>query len=212
MSAHMTGDLLWHDFAAAPITYIETSRLVDCFDGNLSENVCGILQGNQRLQSRLSECILSHYQLPLITQDSCDARDLPIVLATTKQLSEIIRRAGAIYWGSAIANAILAPDVAAIESQLGSELSSLAIANRPLAGPDQPLKPYDTLTDRVYQDGWYCFVGWCNSLQPGVAARMRLKFASDEVFASSAGEPYNERGVDIIRAAAAYEAADVGEQ
>lgn len=201
---------LWEDFASNPITYIEPGRLVDCFEGRLSEHVCTILHADQRVRSRLSGCIQSHYQLPAITRDDCYAKDLPIILAAAEALSEIIQRAGAIYWGNTIANAILAPDVAALEEWLGSEMSSLAITHRDLAGPEQSLKPYDTLYDRIYQDGWHCFVAWCNNLQPAVSARMRLKFASDEVFADMDGGPYSERGIEIIRAAAIHEVDNAG--
>lgn len=205
-------DLLWQDFVMAPVTYVEIERLVDCFEGRLNESVCAALLANERVRGRLSECIRSYYQLPTVPKDSCDSRDLPIVLATRKQLSDIVLGAGAIYWGSVIANAILAPDVAAIEGQIGNALSSLAIVHRHLSGPEQPLKPYDTLSDRVYQDGWHCFVVWCNSLPPGIASRMRLKFASDDVFVNMAGTPYEARGVDIVRAAAFQETGHAGEQ
>jgi coenzyme F420-reducing hydrogenase gamma subunit len=110
-----------------------------------------------------------------------------------------VRRAGAIYWANSIANTIKAADAAAFDAALGETLCVLALANRDLSGPMQPLTPYDRLGARVMEDGLRCLGAWCKAQCPGVGLRVRLKLAPNPALDDAVNRPFDEFGPAIVR-------------
>jgi len=108
-------------------------------------------------------------------------------------------RAGAIYWANSIANTIRAADAAAIDAALGEALCVVALGNRDLSGPMQPLAPYDQLGTRVMEDGLRCLGAWCKSQPAGVGLRVRLKLAPDPALDDAVKRPFDELGPAIVR-------------
>jgi hypothetical protein len=185
---------------AQPALYIEPSRLAVCFDGMVDTELCGRLKTSRRLEARLSDLVCSRYGLARsIAADDVGDADRRIALASSEQLVELVRRAGAIYWANGIANTVRAADAAAVDAALGDSLCVVALANRDLSGPMQPLAPYDQLGLRVIEDGFRCLGGWCKAQSPGVGLRVRLKLAPNAALDDAVKTPFDELGPAIIR-------------
>jgi hypothetical protein len=193
-------DAGWDAFVTQPALYIEPSRLAVCFDGMVDPELCRRLRSSPRLEERLSNLVHSRYGLaPTIAAEDVSDTDRLIALASSEQLAELARRAGAIYWANSIANTVRAADAAAFDAALGERLCVVALANRDLSGPMQPLTPYDQLGARVMQDGFRCLGAWCKAQSPGVGLRVSLKLAPNPALDDSVNHPFDELGPAIVR-------------
>jgi hypothetical protein len=193
-------DAGWDAFVAQPARYIEPSRLAMCFDGMVDAELCARLKTSRRLEERLSRLVHSRYRLgrTIAAGDASDT-DRSIALASSEQLAEFVRRAGAIYWANSIANTVRAADAAAFDAALGEALCVAALANRDLSGPMQPLTPYDQLGARVMEDGLRCLGAWCRAQSPGVGLRVSLKLPPHPALDDAVKTPFDELGPAIMR-------------
>jgi hypothetical protein len=204
MKAGPEPSLDWQSFMKEPAGYIAPDRFAGVFEGVLPARLCEKMLESPRLRSRLSGLLQGHFQLgQWIDADALDTVDQALVLISVDELSPIARRAGAVFWSSAIAGAVLAKAVAALQEQLGDELCSYAMNQRDLAGPGRNLEPLDTVGDRIEADGWRCIAAWCQTLPAPVAARMKLKFPKDSIFDEPVAPEFEQRGPEIIRRVAA---------
>ena len=193
-------DAGWDAFVTQPALYVDPSRLAVCFDGMVDTELCARLKTSRRLEERLSGLVHARYGLPgAVAAGDVSDTDRSIALASSEQLTELARRAGAIYWANSIANTVRAADAAALDAALGETLCLVALANRDLSGPMQPLAPYDQLGRRVMEDGLRCLGAWCSAQSPGVGLRVRLKLASNAALDDAANAPFDELGPAIIR-------------
>ncbi len=113
-------DAGWDAFVTQPALYIEPSRLAVCFDGMVDSELCARLKSSLRLEERLSGLVHSRYGLAhTIAAEDVSDTDRSIALASSEQLAELVRRAGAIYWANSIANTVRAADAAAFDAALG---------------------------------------------------------------------------------------------
>ena len=152
-------DAGWDAFVTQPALYIEPSRLAVCFDGMVGPELCARLKASLRLEERLSGLVHSRYGLAhTIAAEDVSDTDRLIALASPEQLAELVRRAGAIYWANSIANTIRAADAAAFDAALGETLCVVALANRDLSGPMQPLTP--SRSARCARDGGWLALPW----------------------------------------------------
>jgi hypothetical protein len=194
----------WHEFVAQPARYIDAMRLVACFDGQFADDLCTRLKSCVRLRDRVSDLIMAHYGLASrVAFEACDETDRAIALASAEQLADLTLRCGAIYCSAAIANVILADQVAVLHEQLGEPLCGFAVAHRDLAGPVETVEALETLSQRVAENGWLCLGVWCHAQPREVGMRVRLKLAAREALD---GEPAGHLallGCAIVRRAAA---------
>jgi hypothetical protein len=190
----------WDAFVTQPALYIDPSRLAVCFDDMVGPDLCARLRTSLRLEERLSGLVHSRYGLAraIAVEDMTDT-DRLIALATPEQLAEVVRRAGAIYWANSIANTVRAADAAAFDAALGEALCVVALANRDLSGPMQPLTPYDRLGTRVTEDGLRCLGAWCKAQTAGLGIRVRLKLAPNPALDDAVKRPFDELGPAIVR-------------
>lgn len=194
----------WVEFVENPLSYIDDERLAHCFGGAVSADFCTKLKSNGRLKARLADVIKDHYWLPpIVAESGSDENDLVIAVSSGDKLQEIVLRAGVIYWSAAIANTVLASDVTTLQAQIGEELCSYAIKHRDLSGPEKSASPVETMKDRIAESGWRCFAAWCETLDPGISARVRLKLPPNDILDSSPNSEFQETGPVIIRRAAA---------
>jgi hypothetical protein len=195
-----SADPAWNTFVTQPALYIDPSRLAVCFDGMVGPDLCARLRTSLRLEERLSGLVHSRYGLAraIAVEDVSDT-DRLIALASPEQLAEVVRRAGAIYWADSIANTVRAADAAAFDAALGEALCVVALANRDLSGPMQPLTPYDQLGTRVMGDGLRCLGAWCKAQAAGVGTRVRLKLAPNLALDDAVKRPFDELGPAIVR-------------
>lgn len=193
-------DAGWNAFVTQPALYIEPSRLAVCFDGMVGLDLCVRLQASPRIEERLSDLVHSRYGLArAIADEDVSDIDRSIALASSEQLVELVRRAGAIFWANAIANTVRAADAAALDAALGDSLCVVALANRDLSGPMQPLAPYDRLGARVMDDGLRCLGAWCKAQTAGVGQRVRLKLPPNPALDDAVKRPFDELGPAIVR-------------
>lgn len=193
----------WQDFLARPVSYIDAGRLVAMFGGAVNSALCTRLAAEPRLQPRLNRLVEEHFALPAWTNETCGAQDRAIALMPPGELLALARRAGTIYWSASIASVVLAPDIRTLHGTIGEDLCAAALAQRDLSGPVQPIKPFETLAERIEADGRLCLAGWIAAQAPAVSARVRLKWS--DPFVDAGGEtlaPYLEPGPAIIRRAA----------
>jgi hypothetical protein len=193
-------DARWDAFVTQPALYIEPSRLAMCFDGMVDSELCARLQTSFRLEERLSNLVHSRYGLvhTIAAEDVSDT-DRSIALASPEQLAELVRRAGAIYWANSISNTVRAADAAAFDAALGEALCVVALANRDLSGPMQPLTPHDQLRTRMMEDGLRCLGAWCKAQSAGVGLRVSLKLAPNPALDDAVNRPFDELGPAIVR-------------
>ena len=193
-------DAGWDAFVTQPALYIEPSRLAVCFDGMVDSELCARLKTSRRLEERLSGLVYSRYGLAhaIAAEDVSDI-DRSIALASSEQLVELVRRAGAIYWADSIATTIRAADAAAFDAALGEARCVVALANRDLSGPMQTITPYDQLGARVIGDGLRCFGAWCHAQNAGVGQRVRLKLPIHPALDNAVQRPFDELGPAIVR-------------
>jgi hypothetical protein len=197
-----SADAGWDAFVTQPALYIEPSRLAVCFDGMVGPELCARLGASLRLEERLSGLVHSRYALTgTIAAEDVSDTDRSIALSSSERLAELARCAGAIYWANSIANTVRAADVAAFDAALGETLCVVALANRDLSGPMQPLTPYDQLGTRVMEDGLRCLGAWCKAQTAGVGARVRLKLAPNPALDDVVKPPFDEFGPAIVRRA-----------
>jgi hypothetical protein len=197
------GDGLWQDFIAHPARHINAGRLVACFDGRFGADLCRRLQACRRLEARLSTIILTRHHLSSrLAPNACSAADRTIALATADELDRLLRRAGAIYWSAAIANVVLAEQVAMLHRQLDETLCAFAIANRDLAGPVRSIAPVDGLAQRVAEAGLRCLAAWCRAQPPEVGIRVRLKLPPADALDRAPEDAFVEMAIAIIHRAA----------
>jgi hypothetical protein len=193
----------WDQFESDPGAYIAAGRLLPCFDGKLPIGVCARLATSQRLRGRVNDLIHATYQLaPVGLAEACDEVDRAIALAPADALAEIARRSGAIFWSAAIANAIVARQVAALRAQLGEELHRFALAHRDLAGPPRSVEPITQVIAHIVRDGWLCMGAWCHAQSAAVGARVLLKLEPADGIDWTPQSPFADLGPGIVRRAA----------
>ncbi len=203
MTGGRDADTAWRVFLAEPASYIHPSRLIAALNDELSADLCDSLRNCERLQGRLSGVIASRAALPDPAHtDVVDPQDRHVATASADELAAIIAGAGAVYWASAMAGAVRGQHVAALEGALGPELCRFAVKHRELAGPAQPLEPYETLRERVIADGWRCYEAWCDAVPPAIGARARLKSPAGGDEGRGADPFFAKVGPGIIRRAA----------
>jgi len=182
------------------VDYIDAERLAACFDNAFNPGLCERLRGTHRLHDRVSELIDRRYALPVpIAEDAIEDDDRNIALLPAERLLDLIRRAGAIYWASAVANVVLAEEVRWLHEQLGEALCAFALANRDLSGPGETLEPLASAGERVMRDGERCFEAWCQSVPEAVAARVRLKLPATYGSGGDEAESLAAIGPSILR-------------
>ncbi|PAQ10926.1 hypothetical protein CIT26_06375 [Mesorhizobium temperatum] len=192
----------WRTFMSNPAGYADAARLAQCFDGTIGEAACERMLRSQRLHERLSELLLDHYGLTAAVSDEpADEVDRAIALSSGEELEELALRAGAIYWASSLAAVIAGREAAALQAALGADLCAIAVANRDLTGPMQPLKPLEDIHPRVYADGLSCLGAWCRSMSGETSMRVRLKLMPHELVDQTTAKPFSEAGPAIVRRA-----------
>lgn len=195
---------LWRAFVTGPADSVDEGRLAACFNEQLGSDLCRRLKACRRLAARLSDLIRDRYGLaPWVAASACAAGDRAIALAPADDLRELIRRSGAIYWSAAIANVVLADQVAALHQQLGEALCSFAIGHRDLAGPPRSAAPFATFAQRVVERGERCLAAWCAAQPREVGLRVRLKLAPSSALEGEPDAGFVELGCAILRRAAA---------
>ncbi|WP_048647047.1 hypothetical protein [Nitratireductor soli] len=165
-------------FRQLPSVYADPAWLVSCFGDAISRETARRLLATKRLQGRLSRLLADQHRLPTSIAKGAPAMeevDQAIAYASAEKLSEIAMKAGAVYWAATLARTISGREAAILRNELGAALCTLAVANKDLAGPEQPLEPLTRIRERIEADGWRCLVAWCEAVGQFVAARVRLK-------------------------------------
>ncbi len=203
MTASNGGNQAWLASSDDLAATIDPERLSECFDRHIRPDLCARLKMSARLQERLSGIISARFDLlPLPHEWSGNEGDKALVLASPDALTEIVSRAGAIYWSAAIAGTVLAVDVAALRDEIGDELCRFAVKHRDLAAPGLSLPPRDRLSEEISAAGWRCLAAWCETADPAIGARVRLKLPPHDILDTAVRQDFRERGPQIIRRAA----------
>jgi len=193
----------WVTLMKQPAIYIDLGRLVSCFDNQVSAGLCERLRGASRLHDRISALISEHFALAApVPPDAVGEPDRTIALLPVGRLADLVRRAGAVYWAKAIANAVRAEEVKSLHEQLGETLYAFALANRSLSGPTEMLEPVAGAAARIAEDGMRCLGAWCRSQPSAVGSRVRLKSAASPALDDPPQSPFDELGPAIVRCAA----------
>jgi hypothetical protein len=193
----------WATLMTQPAVYVDLARLVSCFDNQVSAGLCERLRGASRLHDRLSALIIEHYALaPPIPPEAMSELDRTIALLPVARVADLVRRAGAVYWAKAIANAVRADEVKWLHEQLGGTLYAFALANRSSSGTAEILEPLAGAAARIAEDGMRCLGAWCQSQPGAVGSRVRLKSAASPALDDPPQSPFDELGPAIVRCAA----------
>jgi hypothetical protein len=200
---HASTAMDWATLMNRPAVYIDLTRLAACFDERISVSLCERLRNEIRLQDRLSTIIGGFYALagPL-GPEAVGQLDQSVALLPAARIGDLVRRAGAVYWASAIANMVRAEEVRWLRDKLGETLCTFALANRQLSGPPRKLEPVDGADAQIAEDGMRCLGAWCQSQPEAVGGRVRLKSPAHPALDDRAQSPFEEIGPAIIRCAA----------
>jgi hypothetical protein len=193
----------WATLMNRPPAYMDATRLAACFDGRISVRLCERLQGTSRLQDRLSPMISAFYGLAApVGPDAVSPADQKVALLPVAHVGDVVRRAGAVYWANAIANALRAEEVRWLRERLGNPLYTFALENRKLSGPPEKVDMADGMDTRIVEDGVRCLAAWCRSQPAAIGDRVRLKSPASPMLEGTLPIPFNEIGPAIIRCAA----------
>jgi hypothetical protein len=193
----------WATLMNRPAVYIDLTRLAACFDERISVSLCERLRAESRLQDRLSAIINDFYTIAApVGPQAMGQLDQSVALLPVGRIGDIVRRAGVIYWATAIANMVRAEEVRWLRDKLGETLCWFALANRNLSGPPRKLEPVDGADVRIAEDGMRCLGAWCQSQPEAVGGRVRLKSPAHPALDDRAQSPFDEIGPAIIRCAA----------
>jgi hypothetical protein len=194
----------WATLMNRPSAYMHTTRLAACFDRRIGVRLCERLQGASRLQDRLSVMIVEFYGLAApIGPDAVSPADQKIATLPAASISNVVRRAGAVYWANAIAGAVRAEEVRWLRDRLGEAIHTFALENRKLSGSPEKLDMADGGDTRIVEDGVRCLAAWCRSQPAAIGERVRLKSPPSLALDGAVQSPFNEIGPAIIRCAAA---------
>lgn len=191
----------WQNFLDEPARYAKADRLSQCFGAEISPSGCEFLLRSGRLRSRLSRRLIEHYQLPEPIDGALPDQDQRIALLAADELHDLALRSGAIFWSGSIAGIIEKERAAALQSQLGNEITTFSLRHRDLSARVQPLPPIDRLPSQVSTDGWLCFLGWLTVVPDAVSARVRLKFSNDALGGLVPAHEHLRLGPEIVRRA-----------
>jgi hypothetical protein len=190
----------WPTLMNRPSVYIDATRLAACFNGAIRVELCERLRAADRLQSRLSAMVAEFYALPApVSPDAASPADQKVALAASGKTGELVRRAGAVYWASAIANVIRAEDVQRLRAGLGEALYAFALANRQLSGTSGKIDLTDEMDVRIAEDGMRCLGAWCQLQPEAIGQRVRLKSPASPALDDDADGSLKEIGPAIIR-------------
>ena len=196
-------DQAWRAFSDDLMATIDPQRLALCFDGHIATDLCARLKASMRLRERLAGIVSARFDLlPLLEDPGGSEGDKAVAMASPEVLLKIVSRAGAIYWSAAIANTVLAADVAALQKEIGEELCAFAVKHRDLAGPELTLPPRETLSGEFSDTGWCCLAAWCDAVDPAIGVRVRLKLPPHAILDAPPPEEFREHGPEIVRRAA----------
>jgi hypothetical protein len=194
----------WATLMNRPAAYVDVTRLAACFDGRIGAPLCERLRGASRLQDRLSATISEFYAFaPPVGPDAVSPADQKVALLPAASVGGVVRRAGAVYWANAIANAVRADEVRWLRDRLGETLHTFALANRKLSGPPDKLDMADGADARIVEDGVRCLAAWCQLQPAAIGGRVRLKSPASPALDGAVQSPFNEIGPAIIRCAVA---------
>jgi hypothetical protein len=192
----------WPTLMNRPSVYIDVTRLAACFGGGVRNELCERLRAADRFHSRLSAMIAEFYRLAApVSPDAAPPADQKVALVTSGNTRGLIRRAGAVYWANAIANAVRAEEVRWLRARLGEALYAFALANRALSGTPAKMGLTDEMDARITEDGMRCLGAWCRSQPEAISERVRLKSPASAALDDSADDPFKEIGPAIIRCA-----------
>lgn len=195
-------DTAWRSFMTEPASYAEGSRLAACFGAPVKPELGSRLLESARMRAQVSALLTARYELPAwIAPEECTEQDRAIALLSANELQALVKLAGAIYWSSAMASAVLAKEVQALHDAVSAEICATAIRHRDLAAPGFALGSLDTLADRIMDDGWRCLAAWCDAMPNGIGKRVRLKLPASPLLDTLATSPFVERGPEIVRRA-----------
>ncbi len=196
------GELDWPTLMNRPSVYIDATRLAACFDGGIRLELCERLRAADRLQSRLSAIITEFYALAApVSAEAASPADQKVALLTSGKTRDLVRRAGAVYWANAIANAVRAEEVRWLRARLGEAVYAFALANRELSGTTGKIALTDEMDGQIAEDGMRCLGAWCQLQPQAIGERVRLKSPPAPALDDGAGGPFKEIGPDIVRRA-----------
>ena len=206
MMAATMQDTAWRSFMSDPASYAEGSRLAVCFGETVTPALGSKLLENTRVQPQISALLVARYELADVAESELKPEDRAVALLPARGLQDVAKLAGAIYWSSAIASAVLAKDVQALHNSVGADICARAIKHRDLGAPGLSLAVLDTavpdkFVERMTEDGWKCLAAWCDAMPVGVAKRVRLKLPASPPLDTQAASPFTERGPNIVRRA-----------
>lgn len=193
----------WATLMNSPPAYIDATRLAACFGGRIGVRLCERLRGAIRLQDRLSATISAFYALaPPVGPDAVSPADQKVAMLPAASVGDVVRRAGAVYWANAIANAVRAEEVRWLSERLGEATRIFALENRRLSGPPEKLDMADGAEARIVGDGVRCLAAWCQSQPAAIGGRVRLKSPPSPALDGVVPSPFNTIGPAIVRCAA----------
>jgi hypothetical protein len=198
------GLLDWATLMNRPSAYIDATRLAACFEDRIVVRLCQRLQGASRLQDRLSATISAFYALAApVGPDAVSPADQTVALLPAAGVRDVVRRAGAVYWANAIANAVRAEEVRWLRDRLGEAIHIFALENRLLSGPPEKLDTANGADARIVEDGFRCLAAWCQSQPAAIGGRVRLKSPASAALDEIVQSPFTDIGPAIIRCAGA---------
>lgn len=186
------------DFEASPVRYIHPDRVSEWLP-HLPADLAGELVANPRLQPRLSDIIVAHYDLGACSWQS--DIDCAIAALSEQQFSRLIEAAGAIWHGRVFARLIGKSAIQNALSIIDERTFRLAVAKfsfAPAADDDQASTCDIPKKEAVESEGKLCLAAWLSVQPVPISKRVALKFSPTFVF----GEPtpkHNVYGPAIVR-------------
>jgi len=189
----------WEAFQSHPAAFAHVRRIVDAFDGLITDEAASKLRQEERFGARLSALLFETQALSDDFGEGAPSDAVRRLVSTSGAHAEVlVRHAGAVYWARALLGQIEASAVAGIKQALGDEAYAVAIAHRDLAGGDVDLPPLSQLDAAITAAGTRCFAAWCARQPAGIVQRVHLMLPDSPELAEPPIGPFEEAGPRIV--------------
>jgi hypothetical protein len=198
----------WLTFRSQPASFAHPRRIVHAFDGGIGDDVALALADDERFRNRLSALLTERYGLTEDVGEFPSAALERLVLASSSELTKLVRQCGAVYWARAIVGTIDSKAVVALKQRLGDDTYAAALTHRDLAAVDQAHPTNDELDDAITAAGLRCLGAWCARAPAGIAQRIRLKLADRDELDGPPLPPFDALGPRIVDRVMTQESVD----
>jgi hypothetical protein len=167
----------WQALIEQPLRFVNPSHLRQGWPQAMTEQQYASIAAAPRFVERRVDRLLENFNLqPLAQMPSPDEQDLPVLVLTPEAFEQLPRRCGAFWHAATLSREIRGDVVSTLRDLLGSDVFSLAVAQRSLAGAADLLRRPAELIQAIDQDGTGLVAAWFDHQPAPLRQWLNLRF------------------------------------